>query len=194
MRGSGGAGVSRSLLVGWALVSVLGGVLGCADAGVPVPGHPDANKTPAVERAARRLFDGAPPTIPHAALGAACVSCHDAEGMAVEDLGFAPPSPHEATPGMSALSRCQQCHVFAGATEPLVANAFVGLEQDLRRGPRLNPLSPPVLPHPVLMRENCAACHDGPAAREEIRTSHPERVRCQQCHVPRTTDDTFPPR
>jgi hypothetical protein len=34
------------------------------------------------------------------------------------------------------------------------------------------------------MRENCAACHTGPAAREEIRTTHPERIRCRQCHVP----------
>jgi cytochrome c-type protein NapB len=41
------------------------------------------------------------------------------------------------------------------------------------------------------MRENCAACHTGPAAREEIRTSHPERTRCRQCHVPVTTREIF---
>jgi cytochrome c-type protein NapB len=37
------------------------------------------------------------------------------------------------------------------------------------------------------MRENCAACHSGPGARAEIITTHPERVRCRQCHVPVTT-------
>ena len=49
----------------------------------------------------------------------------------------------------------------------------------------------PSIPHPLEGRENCLACHTGPAAREEIRTSHPERERCQQCHVPSTTSDTF---
>jgi predicted CXXCH cytochrome family protein len=39
------------------------------------------------------------------------------------------------------------------------------------------------------MRENCAACHVGPGAREEIITTHPERTRCRQCHVPVTTRD-----
>ena len=65
-----------------------------------------------------------------------------------------------------------------------VVNNFVGLEQDLRRGPRLNPLAPPTIPHKTFMRENCTACHSGTAAREEIRTPHPERQRCRQCHVP----------
>jgi cytochrome c-type protein NapB len=41
------------------------------------------------------------------------------------------------------------------------------------------------------MRENCTACHDGPAAREEIRTPHPERVRCRQCHLTVATTATF---
>jgi hypothetical protein len=41
------------------------------------------------------------------------------------------------------------------------------------------------------MRENCIACHDGPGAREEVRTNHPERWRCRQCHLPVTTRDGF---
>ncbi len=52
-------------------------------------------------------------------------------------------------------------------------------------------LAPPVIPHQLLMRENCAACHTGPAAREEIRCTHPERVRCAQCHVEATTTVEF---
>ncbi|MDA8016644.1 MAG: hypothetical protein MPN21_04275 [Thermoanaerobaculia bacterium] len=85
------------------------------------------------------------------------------------------------------VARCEQCHVFQAIDEPWRANSFAGLRQDLRRGKRLNPLAPPVIPHRVFMRENCHACHSGPAAREEIRTDHAERARCRQCHVEQTT-------
>ena len=44
------------------------------------------------------------------------------------------------------------------------------VRQDLRQGKRLNALAPPPIPHKPFMRENCVACHSGPAAREEIRT------------------------
>jgi cytochrome c-type protein NapB len=33
------------------------------------------------------------------------------------------------------------------------------------------------------MRENCRACHAGPGAVAELRTTHPERVSCRQCHA-----------
>jgi hypothetical protein len=72
-----------------------------------------------------------------------------------------------------------------------VASDFQGLPQDLRSGGRLHNFAPPTIPHKMLMRENCLACHSGPAAREEIRTSHPERERCRQCHVPVTTTARF---
>jgi cytochrome c-type protein NapB len=159
--------------------------------GVPVPGHPDAVKTAAVERALRRAYDGAPPVIPHEPLGAACIACHNRDGVAVPDLGFAPPSPHEETRGMSAISRCRQCHVFRTTEEVFVANELDGLAQDLRHGGRLHDLAPPVIPHKVFMRENCQACHAGPAAREEIRTTHPERTRCRQCHLEQQTAEVF---
>ena len=156
---------------------------------------PAAVKTAAVDRAERRLYDGAPPVIPHQPLGATCISCHNEEGMAVEGLGFSPPSPHELTAGMSSLSRCEQCHVFQQAAEAWVANDFVGVQQDLRRGTRLYDGAPPTMPHSRLMRENCQACHSGPAAREEIRTTHPERMRCNQCHLeqsPSAHTEPFP--
>lgn len=120
-----------------------------------------------------------------------CVECHNVRGMNVRDIGYAPASPHEITAGMSAMSRCTQCHVFQQTEDEFVANLFVALRQDLRHGRRLNDLSPPVMPHKLLMRENCSACHAGVAAREEIRTSHPERVRCMQCHVPQHTRSLF---
>lgn len=150
-------------------------------------------KTSATERAERRGYDGAPPVIPHEMFGVACMSCHNDRGMEVEGVGFAPPMPHEVTAGLSDVARCRQCHVFRETDEVFVASDFRGLAQDLRQGRRLNDMTPPVIPHPVFMRENCYACHAGTAAREEIRCSHPERARCQQCHVEENATDLFTP-
>lgn len=149
------------------------------------------DKTPAAERALRRSFDGAPPVIPHEPFPSPCIECHNERGMQVAGVGFSPPTPHEPTEGMSLTSRCRQCHVFAGDAPPFVANSFTGLRQDLRQGRRQNPYAPPVMPHLALMRENCLACHTGPAAREEIRTTHPDRGRCRQCHLEQQTTDRF---
>ena len=78
------------------------------------------------------------------------------------------------------------------AASLFVESSFVPLRQDLRFGGRLYDGAPPTIPHKILMRENCAACHTGPGARTEILTSHPERTRCRQCHVPVSTRDFFP--
>ncbi|MFQ5696170.1 MAG: hypothetical protein ACE5HB_09295 [Terriglobia bacterium] len=176
----------RIVLFPLVLVALLAG---CGQVAEPEPEA--AFKSPADERAARRAYDGAPPVIPHPDFGMTCTSCHNRQGIEIEEVGFAPPTPHELTQGMSALSRCRQCHVFTETATEFVANRFVGLRQDLRKGQRLNPLAPPTLPHKSFMRENCSACHTGPAAREEIRTPHPERARCRQCHVRVTTTATF---
>ncbi len=141
-------------------------------------------KSSAPKRAIRRAFDGAPPVIPHENIGAACTSCHSDAGIEVKGLGFAPPSPHAKTSGLSDRSRCRQCHVFRRTEGVFRKSRFVGLPQNLRSGARLYSTGPPVIPHDVLMRENCAACHTGKAARAEILTPHPERRHCQQCHVP----------
>lgn len=171
------------------LVSLLLALLvtGCSkepsSAQVAVPGHSDASKSSAAVRAARRAFAGAPPVIPHAPRGTACVSCHSAAGMAVEGFGFAPPNPHgEAQAG--AMSRCVQCHVYQQETEPFAKSRFAGLARDASNSDRAHAAAPPTIPHPLQLRQNCLACHDGPAAREEVRCSHPERSRCTQCHVP----------
>jgi len=156
----------------------------------PVDGR-DAVRSSAEVRATRRAYDGAPPTIPHEDLGASCSACHNADGMPVEGLGFAPASPHDETANAGATQRCRQCHVFVSTDRLFVANGFQGLAQDLRRGERMAANSPPTIPHGVLMRENCPACHTGPGARLEITSSHPERARCRQCHVPVTTRDRF---
>jgi len=176
----------------WLWLSLASFVAACGDdggkAGVAVPGEPGVYKTASAERARRRLFDGAPPVIPHQDFGAACLSCHE-HGRPVPDVGYAPPVPHAGIDG--AMSRCRMCHVFAATAETFVDNDYAGLMQDLRHGQRLNDFAPPVIPHQVLLRENCRACHDGPGAREEIRCPHPERSRCVQCHVPQRVQTEF---
>ncbi len=161
------------------------------DLKISVPEVVGAYKSTASVRADRRLFDGAPPVMPHDNFGANCISCHNRQGMSVPGIGFAPPPPHSNTAPPSAMSRCQQCHIAALSEDLFRENSFVGLRQDLRKGERQNSLAPPVIPHQVLLRENCAACHTGPAAREEIRCSHPERLRCAQCHLQQRSASEF---
>jgi hypothetical protein len=185
------AAAGVSLFAAIAGLDLGNGATGAPEDKVAVPGFKGRFKTAALLRASRRAYDGAPPVIPHKPLGAACVSCHTGSGIEVAGVGFAPPSPHAATPGMSAMARCQQCHVFRQTDGLFSDSGFTGLRQDLRPGRRLNSFAPPVIPHKIFMRENCLACHSGPAAREEIRTSHPERIRCQQCHVAAVTDGMF---
>lgn len=153
---------------------------------------PDAHAvpTPGAARAERRAYDGAPPTVPHADPGAACQACHDADGQAV-GAQVAPASPHVGTAREGATERCRQCHAFVTTDRTFVDSRFVGLPQTLDPAPRAVPGAPPVMPHRLLMRENCAACHTGPSARPEIRSSHPERWRCRQCHVAVTTGEVL---
>ena len=194
MRNPRGKGLTskRRALAGAGLLALAG--VACAGGDrVAVPDRPGADKTAAALRAERRAFDGAPPVVPHEDFQIDCFECHDMAGMDVPGVGFAPPSPHEATLGMSAISRCQQCHVFSVTDAVFVADHFEGLPQNLRPGDRFDAWAPPRIPHPLFMRENCVACHTGPAAREEVRTSHPERTRCLQCHVQITVRESFEP-
>ena len=166
-------------------------LVGCRPGDSPKTSTIVVEKSPALVRAQRRLYDGAPPMIPHENMGMGCMNCHNMTGLQVPDVGYAPAMPHGKTTGISEYSICTQCHAFQADVPPFVANGFDGLKQDLRKGEQAFPYSPPVMPHPVFMRENCIACHSGPAAREEIRCDHPERPRCTQCHVPQITTELF---
>ena len=139
----------------------------------PVPSPPTnpapVSKTAATVRADSRAYDGAPPTIPHTNFGIRCTQCHNDRGLDLPGVGFAPPAPHVHTDPPGAFSRCNQCHVFVEEQTVFAANDFAPLRQNMRKGKRLNPLAPPVIPHQVFLRENCNACHSGPAAREPIR-------------------------
>lgn len=132
-------------------------------------------------RAERRAFDGAPPVIPHESLGAACITCHTQTGKPVPNLAFAPANPHGSG---GQFQNCRQCHLFRQDEQLFQPSEFEPLVASLAQGERLFPGAPPTVPHDEFMRKNCVACHAGPSARPEIRCSHPERVNCQQCHLP----------
>ena len=178
----------RARLIAAAVTAALLGVA-CGTQAPPADSPP--SPSPDAGRAMRRAYDGAPPTVPHADVGGACTACHDADGQSVGKV-YAPPSPHVGTAEGGATQRCRQCHVFVTTDAAFVGNEFIGLPQNLRAGSRATPGAPPTIPHRLQMRENCAACHTGPAAREAIRTGHPDRARCRQCHVPVTDTGTFP--
>lgn len=130
-----------------------------------------------------RAYPGAPPTIPHAVAprGLPCLSCHETGGSI--GARVTPPMSHNT------LTSCTQCHASTSGggpptTEGLVpsvgASTFQGLSAP-QSGTRAWVGAPPTIPHPLFMRERCGSCHgiNGSAA---IKTSHPWRKNCVQCH------------
>ena len=117
----------------------------------------------------------------------ACVACHG-EGAKTASL---------RVPRMSHpfLTNCLQCHVENNPAQKLAAlfreNSFTGLEAP-KEGPRAFAGAPPQIPHATWMRSDCMSCH-GSSGLHGIRTTHPWRMNCQQCHVPSaSSDQTFP--
>lgn len=153
------------------------GMPGMKDA---VPRSPELRAAAVAARARRRAYDGAPPTVPHAIdeKGAdGCLACHG-EGVAVEGK-IAPKISH------AELTNCTQCHVASRSTRPStldVPNAFVGLTSP-GPGKRAWTGAPPTIPHQTWMRENCDSCH-GLSGKVGLRTTHPYRLSCVQCHAP----------
>ncbi|MEE9362303.1 MAG: cytochrome C [Cellulophaga sp.] len=132
-----------------------------------------------------RAFPGAPPSIPHPVIeegnigGNNCLKCHENGGFAAKYSAYAPVTPHPE------MVNCRQCHVTVKTTKLFKDNYFykmmppkVGVNNALLG-------SPPMIPHGLQMRENCLSCHAGVSAPREIRVTHPERVNCRQCHVPK---------
>ena len=142
-------------------------------------------------RAEARAYRGAPPQIPHAISQRAaqsCMICHGA-GLQIGDTRAPKPSHGE-------LSNCTQCHVTVDRPTELSAlrdggepvfNAFEGLPE-APAGARAWVGAPPTIPHATTMRTDCAACH-GDAGIEGLRTSHPERGNCRQCHASTASED-----
>lgn len=167
----------------------------------PASVAPEANQPISAEvkmaalsaRASRRAYDGAPPTVPHPIAqdsSAACLACHG-EGLQVKDR-FASKISHPNYGGS-----CTQCHVssrgaFSAADAALFSvvlteNSFQGTEAP-PNGPRAWAGAPPTVPHRTLMRSDCMSCH-GPKGLFALRTPHPERQSCTQCHAPTAAND-----
>ncbi|MCG8509435.1 MAG: nitrate reductase cytochrome c-type subunit [Rhodospirillales bacterium] len=144
------------------------------------------------QREQRRAFNGAPPVIPHAIdqqAVASCLACHG-NGMRVGDV-VAPIMSHETLPN------CTQCHVESTnrSLPPrsglrVGANRFAG-QAAPGPGERAWPGAPPIVPHTTWMRENCMSCH-GTLAQQGLRTTHPWRTSCLQCHAPSAALDQTP--
>jgi cytochrome c-type protein NapB len=132
------------------------------------------------ERATRRAFEGAPPVMPHVPdlFGSDCLDCH-ASGMAVDEERVAHAMSHPV------LASCTQCHVEAEARGLPPAsppeNTFAG-RRPAAPSARPFPGGPPAIPHQLTMRGRCLSCH-GEFGYPGLRTSHPERALCMQCHV-----------
>jgi cytochrome c-type protein NapB len=157
-----------------------------------------------------RAYPGAPPRIPHSLAPdefrrTTCNACHERGGYSARFAAYAPITPH---PG---YRNCLQCHTAddgsvgipaygrgraAAAPDARVqrppAPLFVPLDWRPAQWPAINlrplPGSPQAIPHTLELRGNCLACHVGPGAVAEIRTTHPERANCLQCHVPAARD------
>ena len=159
----------------------------------PAPGvglDPATRRDSRLRRAARRAFDGAPPTIPHPVTGRGsetCLACHG-EGFQVDGWG-ARPMPHEP------YGSCTQCHVEESSTTPGIAGLQVGSRFEglgpTSPGLRAYAGAPPRIPHATTMRSDCLACH-GPRGDVGLRTTHPERASCTQCHAPSAAFDQIP--
>ena len=126
-------------------------------------------------------FNGAPPTIPHPIeqrSDVSCVACHG-DGIKTETLRI---------PRMShaMLTNCTQCHVERNSQHMTAVefreNEFDGLPAPIE-GRRSFSGAPPQIPHSTWMRSDCMSCH-GYSGLHGIRTTHPWRNNCLQCHAP----------
>jgi cytochrome c-type protein NapB len=162
-----------------------------AQAVTSLPGDPTLRLEALAKRAAARAFEGAPPLVPHSIdqiNPAACKLCHQ-NGLQVGGV-VAPKMSHNL------LNNCTQCHVESQNTAllsqnpPLTSNAFVGLEAP-GPGKRAWPGAPPTIPHATWMRQQCASCH-GVFNETGLRSSHPWRTNCMQCHAPSANLDEWP--
>lgn len=130
-----------------------------------------------------RAFHGAPPSIPHPVINTldmganSCLKCHENGGYVAQFKAYTPVTPHPE------MVNCKQCHVPQQTTSLFVKSNFTRGTTPMFGNNNSLVGSPPVIPHQLQLRENCLACHAGPAAPKEIRVSHPERINCRQCHV-----------
>lgn len=137
----------------------------------------------------RRAYAGAPPMIPHEVDAhmrdsQSCNVCHEKGGFVAKYNAYTPRTPHPE------YKNCLQCHVQATVDNLFKESEWTSVSAPALHRPML-PGGPPPIPHTLQLRENCLSCHSGPAAPLEIKTTHPERINCRQCHVPSDAGKVF---
>jgi cytochrome c-type protein NapB len=160
-----------------------------------------------------RAYPGAPPRVPHGLTpsefrSGGCNTCHERGGYSQRFEAYVPVTPHPEMgaclqchvgnaqlmaiplPNTDPSARCRQCHTAPGGGARWTDST---LNWRPMAWPEVRPIArdsePPPIPHSLEMRSNCLACHSAPSAVEELRTPHPERANCRQCHLT-TGDDT----
>lgn len=88
------------------------------------------------------------------------------------------------------IANCRQCHVAQQVVKPFRKNRFQGGGDPVRVA-RPSSGAPPVMPHRAFMREKCLACHGKESRGDIVHSPHPDRVRCQQCHVEQRFDASW---
>jgi cytochrome c-type protein NapB len=154
-----------------------------------------------------RAYPGAPPRIPHGltpveALRGGCTTCHERGGYSHRFDAYVPLTPHPEMgmclqchvgdarlmaiplPSLDPSARCRQCHSEGGMRWRDSATTWRSIPWP--EIARVSKNTPPPIPHTLEMRGNCLACHSAPAGVEELRTAHPERASCRQCHLEST--------
>ena len=136
-----------------------------------------------------RQYPGSPPRVPHdvplsfSGDTMKCLSCHERGGYDANQNAYAPVTPHPE------YESCFQCHVPRRTEELFVESDWQSIEPP-KLGRSEMGGSPPPIPHSLQIREDCIACHTGPAAVAEIRVEHASRGNCRQCHVPMIATET----
>lgn len=129
-----------------------------------------------------RQYPGSPPRIPHKVFPAFadeaqdCLACHGRGGYDVEQEAYAPVTPHPEK------ELCYQCHVPKISDELFAETNWLSVPPP-KLGRSSLPGAPVPIPHSLQLRDDCIACHTGPAAVAEIRVEHASRGNCRQCHV-----------
>lgn len=157
----------------------------------PVQTSPELKAQSLTNRESTRAYNGAPPVVPHPIdqrTATSCLACHQ-NGIKVGNA-IAAPLPHPA------YQSCTQCHVEAknnmfpkAVNQPLTGSNFKGVPAPTG-GKRAWTGAPPTIPHSTWMRQNCNACH-GQLGEPGLRTTHPWRNNCVQCHAPSADNDQF---
>ena len=128
-------------------------------------------------RARLRVYDGAPPVIPHPLKDSTysrCLYCHE-HGRELAGM-TAPVTPHPE------MTNCRQCHVEVKTDDLFSENDFEPY-RITGRLPGKNPTGPPRMVHRLQMRERCEVCHMTDQAAAVLQPRHGERGDCLQCHV-----------